>query len=184
MAQYMRLNEQCRGGSGDNPATHRACDRREAVYDSIEKKGWCWGPNEVSNADKNWIQCGDMGGQKSKTARMPSKLEAPPETSIAKSKTAPPSGDTFSSLPYCSVKSAAYKAAAQYRDQAVSPQDAWAKDMSIDDQWHYVGAEERKAIINKVYFDPSLSSAHGEMLSQVVYSECMNQHRSAFKPLE
>lgn len=186
IGRYMSYNEQCRGGSGDNPSTLKACQLRDKAYIAIKKSGWCWGPPEVSNVDKSWLKCADTmnsaSGAHSEIAHVqPNSVKHAP--AIAQ-EVATPSAVESSAMPYCSVKGSAYRMAAQYRDQAVSPQDAWAKDMSIDDQWHYVDAEERKAIINKVYFDPSLASMHGDDLARRVYTECMTQRRQTFQPLQ
>lgn len=51
------LNDQCRGGSGDNPSTMAACDKREAVLRKIKAQGWCWGPDDAVGADKGWVRC-------------------------------------------------------------------------------------------------------------------------------
>lgn len=51
------MNDQCRGGSGDNPDTQRYCDRRDAIYKEIERRGWCWGPDSAVGADKSWVEC-------------------------------------------------------------------------------------------------------------------------------
>lgn len=55
--QMEKLNSQCRGGSGDNPATMKACDQRDAVMAQITRRGWCWGPDSVPEASKGWIRC-------------------------------------------------------------------------------------------------------------------------------
>lgn len=57
MKQQEQLNEQCRGGSGDNPATMKACDQRDKVLTKIEAEGWCWGHDEQTGADKTWEPC-------------------------------------------------------------------------------------------------------------------------------
>jgi hypothetical protein len=36
--QYDALDVKCRGGHGDDPATLRACDKREAVGKKLEKR--------------------------------------------------------------------------------------------------------------------------------------------------
>lgn len=51
------LNEQCRGGSGDNPATMKACDSREKYVGLLKKKGWCWGNDTQIGAEKTWQPC-------------------------------------------------------------------------------------------------------------------------------
>ncbi len=57
MSQYDRLNDQCRGGSGDNPSTISVCNQRDKLYPTIVKTGWCWGPDDVAGYEKKWIRC-------------------------------------------------------------------------------------------------------------------------------
>lgn len=52
-----QLNDKCRGGSGDDPATWQACDMREKAAEGLKSKGWCWGPDNAIGADKHWIRC-------------------------------------------------------------------------------------------------------------------------------
>ncbi|MBZ9683201.1 hypothetical protein LB531_21320 [Mesorhizobium sp. CO1-1-2] len=39
---YLELNEQCRGGSGDDPDTIKACDQREAVSAQLSQLHICF----------------------------------------------------------------------------------------------------------------------------------------------
>ena len=39
---YIDLNEQCRGGSGDDPDTMKACDQREEVSAQLRKLNVCF----------------------------------------------------------------------------------------------------------------------------------------------
>lgn len=55
--QVEKLNDQCRGGSGDDPKTLQACDQREAAMEQVQKSGWCWGPESAIGAEKHWIRC-------------------------------------------------------------------------------------------------------------------------------
>jgi hypothetical protein len=57
IAKEERLNEKCRGGSGDDPATARACDEREAVLAEIKAKNWCWENDGQVGADRVWGRC-------------------------------------------------------------------------------------------------------------------------------
>lgn len=41
--QWERLNAQCRGGSGDQPATMAACDAREVATARLNDAGICYG---------------------------------------------------------------------------------------------------------------------------------------------
>jgi hypothetical protein len=59
IAQYEQLNETCRGGSGDEPATMKACDDREALYPKVSAQGYCYGTlDDPDEASKNWHRCG------------------------------------------------------------------------------------------------------------------------------
>ena len=51
------LNDRCRGGSGDDPDTLRACSIRDGLLQQIEKEGWCWGHAGQIGADKTWEPC-------------------------------------------------------------------------------------------------------------------------------
>lgn len=58
VAKYIRLNERCRGGSGDDPATMDACGRRDALLPEVEHQGYCWGnASDQSEADSRWRRC-------------------------------------------------------------------------------------------------------------------------------
>jgi hypothetical protein len=52
-----KLNDKCRGGSGDDPATMKACDQREKYVKKLEKLGWCWGHAGQIDADRTWEKC-------------------------------------------------------------------------------------------------------------------------------
>lgn len=56
-AQWLQLNETCRGGSGDDPATQQACDKRENVYAQIHAANWCWGHKDDDGASRTWVKC-------------------------------------------------------------------------------------------------------------------------------
>lgn len=51
------LNDLCRGGSGDDPKTEKACEEIDSVMKKLESSGWCWGPDSAIEADKKWIKC-------------------------------------------------------------------------------------------------------------------------------
>ncbi len=55
--EFDKLNSRCRGGSGDDPKTHLACDERDPVEQKIKKAGWCWGPDNAAGYEKSWIAC-------------------------------------------------------------------------------------------------------------------------------
>ncbi len=51
------LNESCRGGSGDEEKTMRACDVRDKLMQDMEAKNICWGPQSAIGADQRWMRC-------------------------------------------------------------------------------------------------------------------------------
>lgn len=57
ISQYKKLNEKCRGGPGDDPATMVSCNQREKLYQDILKAGWCLGPKDAPGYQKDWMQC-------------------------------------------------------------------------------------------------------------------------------
>lgn len=56
-ARIDKLDDQCRGGSGDVPSTQRACDQREKLLPKLTKLGWCWGHANDIDADRDWVRC-------------------------------------------------------------------------------------------------------------------------------
>ena len=57
IAQAETLNDKCRGGSGDDPATEKACGERDVVFRKIKAKNWCWGHDGQVGADRTWERC-------------------------------------------------------------------------------------------------------------------------------
>ncbi|MBV2148390.1 SHOCT domain-containing protein [Sphingobium sp. AS12] len=58
VAQYIALNDRCRGGSGDDDATMKACEKRDALMPEVERQGYCWGgASDQSEADRKWQRC-------------------------------------------------------------------------------------------------------------------------------
>lgn len=57
MRKWDRENERCRGGRGDDPKTDAACERREKLYATIEKLGWCYGEDDQATASWQWHRC-------------------------------------------------------------------------------------------------------------------------------
>lgn len=57
--QVETLNDKCRGGSGDDPATIKACDTRDQLAEKVEKKGYCYGAlNKDASANQyRWLPC-------------------------------------------------------------------------------------------------------------------------------
>lgn len=52
ISDYYLLDEKCRGGGGDNPETIKSCDKRDAIVDKIQTKGWCWGKEDETKFEK------------------------------------------------------------------------------------------------------------------------------------
>ncbi len=57
IVQLDHLNDRCRGGSGDDPATSAACSERDEIYRSIEAQGWCYGHEAQAEYEKTWQAC-------------------------------------------------------------------------------------------------------------------------------
>ena len=57
LVQENKLDDFCRGGSGDEQKTQDSCDQRDALFTKIEARGWCWGPDDAAEVDKSWGQC-------------------------------------------------------------------------------------------------------------------------------
>jgi hypothetical protein len=51
------VNDTCRGGSGDEPATVKACEIRDSLFKQIEAHGWCWGHEGQAEYEKDWEPC-------------------------------------------------------------------------------------------------------------------------------
>src|SRR5690242_4704101 len=51
-------NDRCRGGSGDNPETFKACDRRAVYERQLDRLGWCKGREGEAGFEKWWHRCG------------------------------------------------------------------------------------------------------------------------------
>lgn len=51
------LNDRCRGGSADDPATADYCAVRDRADEELKALGWCWGPPEQIEALKEWHPC-------------------------------------------------------------------------------------------------------------------------------
>ena len=61
IAREVQLNGKCRGGSGDDPATMKACAERDTLVKQIRAHGWCWGRDDQIEADKQWEKCAPKG---------------------------------------------------------------------------------------------------------------------------
>ncbi|MCC4258588.1 MULTISPECIES: hypothetical protein [Sphingobium] len=65
---WRRLNEQCRGGSGDDPATLKACEDREDATTRLQNAGICYGEAGQSGYQMTIHRCNErsirIGGGK------------------------------------------------------------------------------------------------------------------------
>lgn len=57
IAKAEALNDKCRGGSGDDPATEKVCGERDIIFRKIKAKNWCWGHDGQVGADRTWERC-------------------------------------------------------------------------------------------------------------------------------
>lgn len=55
--QVDKLNNQCRGDSGDNPATIKVCDKRDKLINDLKAKGWCYGHEGQAGYQRKWEKC-------------------------------------------------------------------------------------------------------------------------------
>jgi hypothetical protein len=55
---WIVANGQCRGGSGDDPRTPAACDRRQALGHQLDALNWCYGRRGEYGYQMQWHRCG------------------------------------------------------------------------------------------------------------------------------
>lgn len=58
IASYRALNSACRGGSGDDPRTQKACVERDRVVAGLQQAGYCYGRRGQIGAQMSWHRCG------------------------------------------------------------------------------------------------------------------------------
>jgi len=58
LSRWLDANSLCRGGSGDDTETLKACDRREAVGRLLDNVGWCYGRHGEYGYQMEWHACG------------------------------------------------------------------------------------------------------------------------------
>lgn len=63
ISQWDRENTTCRGSSGDNPETLKACERREAIGAKLDRVGWCYGRKGEAGYQYQWHGC-DQGSER------------------------------------------------------------------------------------------------------------------------
>jgi hypothetical protein len=57
LARWQELNGRCRGGSGNDEETWRACDLREYIYPALVSGGWCYGREGDAGYQMEWHRC-------------------------------------------------------------------------------------------------------------------------------
>lgn len=58
IASYRKLNSACRGGSGDDPRTQKACAERDRIVAGLQRVGYCYGRRGQIGAQMSWHRCG------------------------------------------------------------------------------------------------------------------------------
>lgn len=58
ISQWDHENGNCRGNSGDDPETWKACERRDATGAKLDRIGWCYGRKGEAGYQHQWHQCG------------------------------------------------------------------------------------------------------------------------------
>lgn len=75
-----------------------------------------------------------------------------------------------------------FSRAAMHRDIERSPQEAWQLDLS-NGEWGPISADERKKIINQVYFDRAFAGIPSNLMRNAVMDLCMETPKK-FEPLK
>ncbi|WP_130472721.1 lysozyme inhibitor LprI family protein [Candidatus Magnetaquicoccus inordinatus] len=57
LAAWDKLNDKCRGGSGDDKKTWEACDEREKKGGQLQARGWCYGEPGQAGYQMQWHAC-------------------------------------------------------------------------------------------------------------------------------
>ncbi len=57
IAAWADADENCAGGSGDNPATEAACTLRQQLAEKLNQKDLCFGREKQSRNGYDWHQC-------------------------------------------------------------------------------------------------------------------------------
>ena len=52
--QWGDINDDCRGGSGDDPKTDQACGRRSNTADELKRRGFCY---RTVKGGQDWVRC-------------------------------------------------------------------------------------------------------------------------------
>lgn len=63
--RWGEANGRCRGGSGDDPATDKACEARDALGRRLEALGRCYGRQGEAGYQKRWHRCGPTSSRAS-----------------------------------------------------------------------------------------------------------------------
>ncbi|MBW3097482.1 hypothetical protein [Pseudohoeflea coraliihabitans] len=56
--RWHMFSELCQGGSGDDPATLKACEGRSMISQQLEGMGYCLGKEHQSRSQHRWHRCG------------------------------------------------------------------------------------------------------------------------------
>lgn len=59
LQDWAALNAACRGGRGDDPRTHTACARRDALDAELASGGWCYGRPGDAGYQRVWRRCAE-----------------------------------------------------------------------------------------------------------------------------
>ncbi|MDB5777617.1 MAG: hypothetical protein JWP38_3750 [Herbaspirillum sp.] len=79
----------------------------------------------------------------------------------------------------CALRSSMYESVATWRNSDVAPESALRFSVSYKE----IPVEDRKRIINIVYFDPAFENAGGEALRNQMLDLCLNGPKD-WKPLK
>ncbi|TGE01752.1 hypothetical protein [Methylobacterium nonmethylotrophicum] len=61
LRDWTAQNGTCRGGSGDDPATLAACERRDVLHQRLTAAGWCYGRPGDAGYQRVWRPCTGTG---------------------------------------------------------------------------------------------------------------------------
>ncbi len=57
LQDYARYNDSCRGGSGDDNETWKACGARDYISFLLYQRGWCYGKDGEASYEMQWHRC-------------------------------------------------------------------------------------------------------------------------------
>ena len=172
MLRWDRLNEACRGGHGDDPATLTACKNREAIYPRVVNLGWCRGPNDAPGHLVDWVKCA-----------VPAAVQAPKPEAKSQKK--------VDKVLYCNVLALIYTKAIYAKSLNLPPEQAlnMASGQLFDNgAWHpneVTPIATIKGVINQVYFDPVFKYViDSPDLAHQISQTCLFGPPKPFEPLK